>query len=71
VIDVCGREEPVFAVAFNGRLREYMACTNGDCVKVYELGERFSNPRWNEQKILDKLSEADSGGDVQNIVGLH
>ena len=34
MIDVCGKSEPVYSFAFNHRLREYLAATSGDSIKV-------------------------------------
>jgi hypothetical protein len=64
MMDVCGASEPVYAFAFNPRLKEYLAATAGDSVKVFELGESFTQLRGSEQRVLNNLADADrrSGG---------
>ena len=64
MMDVCGTSEPVYAFAFNPRLKEYLAATAGDSVKVFELGESFTHLRAAEQRVLNNLADVDrqSGG---------
>jgi hypothetical protein len=64
MIDVCGKSEPVYTFAFNPHLKEYLAATAGDSVKVFELGESFTHLRAAEQRVLNNLADVDrqSGG---------
>mmetsp|Transcript_4572 Transcript_4572/g.8598 ORF Transcript_4572/g.8598 Transcript_4572/m.8598 type:complete len:549 (-) Transcript_4572:279-1925(-) len=64
MIDVCGKSEPVYNFSFNPHLREYLAATSADTVKVFEVGESFSEPRGSEQRLLNQLADADSSSDA-------
>mmetsp|Transcript_3035 Transcript_3035/g.3379 ORF Transcript_3035/g.3379 Transcript_3035/m.3379 type:complete len:551 (-) Transcript_3035:210-1862(-) len=70
MIDVRGKAEPVYATAFNSKLREYLAASDGQTVKVYELGERFTQPRGAEQRLLNRMADSEGGGDIQQSFNL-
>mmetsp|Transcript_27534 Transcript_27534/g.38011 ORF Transcript_27534/g.38011 Transcript_27534/m.38011 type:complete len:548 (+) Transcript_27534:45-1688(+) len=65
MIDVCGKAEPVYSIAFNSHLREYLAATAGDSLKVFELGENFTEARGSEQRLLNELADSESSNDAQ------
>jgi len=59
-VDATEQLSPVHALAFNPKLPEFLASTDGETVKVWELGPRLTENRPGEQRLLDRLTELDA-----------
>ena len=56
------------ALAFNPQLKEYLATADGNAVKVWELGARFTTQRSDERRVLDRLAGAEGAAHVAAIL---
>eukprot|EP00899_Mesostigma_viride_P008749 jgi/Mesvir1/17876/Mv12952-RA.1 len=64
-LNVCDTPRPVYALEFNPRLPEYLATSDGPTIKVWQLGQAFTEQRAAEYRVLDRLADV---GEASNEV---